>query len=933
MPKRFFPLLLTLFIVALAACDSSLPRRSTTAAATVQVSDDGRLTPDLRFQGNTEADPAEWTVLVYMDADEQFEAAAIADINEMEQHAGAPGLNIAVQIGRSTGMAIDLGGADEARRYQLRQDGNPNVIRAALAENLGRIDMASEASLADFVRWGVSTYPAQRYALVLWGRGGGWRGLLGDSHGEAAPLSMAQLQRAIGNGLTDSELDRFQILALDAALAADIHALAPLTSVADVLVASPSVTAMGSWPYDHLVDLWGQMSTEDGRAVAIGMANTIAQANPTLPIAALDSQRLPNVLEATDALAALIAAETDAHLNTLTNALAHSRTNHTNLPNLVGAEVATVNLYRFAQALVQHSPDAAVIDAAQTVLEALDAGLIASTGALAGPNVYFPANVYHYDGQFGQLADVATWNEMLIRIHASVSPDPTLSLLDAESTVANPQTPLALGFEAAGIDLVEIVQVVGQQDADGLQLVDYRVLHPADGNVWTDGVVRDTAIWTTEAPFVAGAASGSHTVAWPLATAASDWGITGRWIPINGRSSHEVAVLFDDATGLSNAVWGVGDGRPYSLTVAAGDRLQLDQYRIDGRGRLLTSAGESVTFDADGRLRLSSRPLAAGSYATGFYVVTRAGRTAVAVDEQTVSAPSTVNAPVAFLDTAFPFQFDYPNSWIRPQSDGSGKRLLYTSSEDGSTNFQLRIYPATSQSAAALQSAVFEEWAVAEAVFQDAVPVAGVIGERTFYQYFDEAGLVRRGVLLSFVANGDGYVIDVDGSFEREPQTVAAAELIKNSWQFVGASASAEGGRWTPLLDGSAELNVPLGFDYTTLDNGWQYLISQTEARTFIGRQLVPESDRSSDEAAAFWLDVAQDGATDFQTLESSWLDFEGQRWERLDFRYEAGGRTIRGLLLTSVGDAEQVLWAEAPEEGFSALAQTALLALAEFNP
>lgn len=54
-----------------------------------------------------------------------------------------------------------------------------------IAADLGSVDSGAPESLLDFVRWGVKTAPARRYALVLWSHGSGW-----------SPSEMAQVARS-----------------------------------------------------------------------------------------------------------------------------------------------------------------------------------------------------------------------------------------------------------------------------------------------------------------------------------------------------------------------------------------------------------------------------------------------------------------------------------------------------------------------------------------------------------------------------------------------------------------------------------------------------------------------------------------------------------------------------------------------------------------
>jgi hypothetical protein len=60
-------------------------------------------------------------------------------------------------------------GSGASRYLQVGEDGRDEVV-----EELGVVDSGHPQTVVDFIRWGVRTAPADRYALVLWNHGGGW---------------------------------------------------------------------------------------------------------------------------------------------------------------------------------------------------------------------------------------------------------------------------------------------------------------------------------------------------------------------------------------------------------------------------------------------------------------------------------------------------------------------------------------------------------------------------------------------------------------------------------------------------------------------------------------------------------------------------------------------------------------------------------------
>lgn len=103
---------------------------------------------------------ATWTFMVYMAGDNNLSEAGEEDLRELRTVGSTDEVHIVVQY--------DNAGAEGTRRYRVLAEGDD------LVETLGPTDSGDPNVLVDFVTWAHSTYPAERYALVLWNHGGGW---------------------------------------------------------------------------------------------------------------------------------------------------------------------------------------------------------------------------------------------------------------------------------------------------------------------------------------------------------------------------------------------------------------------------------------------------------------------------------------------------------------------------------------------------------------------------------------------------------------------------------------------------------------------------------------------------------------------------------------------------------------------------------------
>jgi len=129
-----------------------------------------------------------WTFVIYMAADNDLEGAAIADFNELEAVSyGAAPISILVLLDRHNGYDMTNGNWSDTRLFEIKPD--PDGLNPAFRSSridcpelglskdseteLNTADPLVLSRLMDFAR---RVYPAEQYALFMWGHGTGWRG-------------------------------------------------------------------------------------------------------------------------------------------------------------------------------------------------------------------------------------------------------------------------------------------------------------------------------------------------------------------------------------------------------------------------------------------------------------------------------------------------------------------------------------------------------------------------------------------------------------------------------------------------------------------------------------------------------------------------------------------------------------------------------------
>jgi len=212
---------------------------------------------------------AEWTVMVYLDSDNNLESAGIDDINEMEIVGSTTEINIVVQVDRipysvlaanNEGYADDISNSDwtTTRRYYITQDFDPAQINSQLKNDLGELNMGDPQTLVDFTNWATINYPAKKYLLVIWNHGGGFRSLsltkdiAWDDTSGGDKITMPELESALSTINTQIG-KKIDIVGMDACFMAMTEVAYQIKDYADILVTSEESEPFDGWPYDTIL--------------------------------------------------------------------------------------------------------------------------------------------------------------------------------------------------------------------------------------------------------------------------------------------------------------------------------------------------------------------------------------------------------------------------------------------------------------------------------------------------------------------------------------------------------------------------------------------------------------------------------------------------------------------------------------------------------
>jgi carboxypeptidase D len=340
---------------------------------------DGR-TRWTRFERLEDRHMLSWTVLVYLDGDNNLDPFGVLNVNQMEQVGSTSDLNIVVQYDRASSSSWT-----ETRRARIVQDSNTSTMTSFTAPNytsMGEVNMGLPSSLTAFIQWGVATYPADHYLLDLWDHGSGLGGICWDDTNGSNYLTIKQVGQAIAN--SGQHID---IVGFDACLMSMVEIAHEVRGSADYVLASEEDIPDVGWPYDAwLADLKAAPSMTAAQLAAdvvqkYGAYYDPRQSDTTLSALGLANQ--PALANALDALAQTAIASAEWATITAARNAAHNYQANDYL-----------DLGTFLQYARDHGSDPELVAAAGAALTAYQAYVIANySGSAAngtGASIYLP---------------------------------------------------------------------------------------------------------------------------------------------------------------------------------------------------------------------------------------------------------------------------------------------------------------------------------------------------------------------------------------------------------------------------------------------------------------------------------------------------------------------------------------------------------------
>ncbi len=244
-----------------------------------------------------------WTVLAYVAGDNNLERYAVEDIQEMAKVGTGGNLKIAVQLDRSLKYSqASLDGVPNFKGTKRLRVDKDKVVEM---QDVGNPDGTQPATVADFIKWGIATFPSDHYAVVLWDHGSGWKGCCED---ESSPgrdwTPLNDIAEGLRLGLEGSGRTKYDLIGFDQCLMASIEVAHAIQPYGKVMVASAETEPGPGWDYEPFMRAIANNPAIDaagvGKAIADSYSVSANDSEHTMSV--VDLEKIPALVQSIDTL-------------------------------------------------------------------------------------------------------------------------------------------------------------------------------------------------------------------------------------------------------------------------------------------------------------------------------------------------------------------------------------------------------------------------------------------------------------------------------------------------------------------------------------------------------------------------------------------------------------------------------------------------------
>ncbi len=357
---------------------------------------------------SAQADQAEWTLMFYMDSDNNLEAPQMNDLKEMMAVGSTAKINLIGLIDRSEK-------GDDVRGYTDKPVGGlPNwttakyvVIEKGKLRQMadwGELNMGDPANLKRFLDETSKQFPAKRYGLIFGDHGAGWPGILADESAKGDSIDMTELSATLKTFTATA--GKLELIGFDACLMGNFEVARTVSPFAKTMVASEEVEPGNGWDYTPMLTAMNKNPEMDGIAFGKIIVDTY-KAFYTSPeerdtslgitLGVIDLSKIDALANAISDLALVNQAFIKAGGTPSVYKVAQARSHAEEFGRSKEFSFEDFDVVHYAQNVKVVSPDAASVKAADAVIAAAKAAVVYKVSGAAHPkasglSIYFPSN-------------------------------------------------------------------------------------------------------------------------------------------------------------------------------------------------------------------------------------------------------------------------------------------------------------------------------------------------------------------------------------------------------------------------------------------------------------------------------------------------------------------------------------------------------------
>lgn len=228
----------------------------------------------------------QWSLLIYMAADNDLEASALEDIFEMElSHLNTNKVSVFVLLDRSNSYDSSNYNWSGTKLYKLKTGRSPEcktiISEEISCEEIGlekdsytELDMSSKYTLAKTINFIKKQYPSEQLGLIMWGHGTGWRGKTFSNVGAkgfayddstGSYMTLKQFGDGLSAALNGQKLD---FLGLDTCFGGEIEVMYELRNKTKYAVGTEGLVLLSGWDYEKIFNKFNDFRNKSPRVLA-----------------------------------------------------------------------------------------------------------------------------------------------------------------------------------------------------------------------------------------------------------------------------------------------------------------------------------------------------------------------------------------------------------------------------------------------------------------------------------------------------------------------------------------------------------------------------------------------------------------------------------------------------------------------------------------